>query len=1390
MNTKRSLLTSCTALLLCFVMLLGTTYAWFTDTVTSSGNKIQSGSLKLDLLVLKEGSTDDWYSIKEESDPLFTYEQWEPGYTDVTILKVENLGNLSLKWVAKFASETPLSDLAKVIDVYVLPGATEYPSDRATLEGWNKVGTLDNFINSISTTTYGYLDAYASATLGIALKMQEDAGNEYMDLTLGAFDIRIVATQADAESDSFGNDYDDGAQYPDPNGFSASATVADSDLTYGALNSPITIGDANGINATLPAGVKLADGASSVKLTVKSADTDSNIALGEGESALSLDVHIDGIAADNAQPMIVNLGAILQSGLSDTEVKLFHIENGVTVAMTRVASAADFNANNQYTYDSATGEVSIYVKSFSVFSAIKTSADVWDGTSDTNWYNEIDTEFTLTTAEQFAGFRDLVDGGNTFEGKTVTLGTDIDLNNILFNPIGYGYYDTSKRTEEDGVVTDTNTVFMGTFDGANHTVYGLYQQGWDLEAATEGQDYTYSTAGAGLFASIKNATIKNLAVSGANIVMECVDMGIVVGYAQGTCYFENIVVTNSKIANYQRYTGGVVGEVSYGVNDDNGYSHTFKNITVDSSVKISSLWGDFDNACGGVIGGKWGDANVLMQNVTVAAEIDAFSDVTAAYQWYAYRRCGMLIGHTEQNSPKKALNAAAEFLTCENVNVYYGDWVNYTYYQFTDQDNSWCNNYPWVRAEEGEHNSAFSNPRYGVPVINGETVTEDNAGSLAKSKVTITFNQLYGGGQGVYGAADHEGVTVHNSLSKTIYINNNLNWNNLTLDYWFANGDDRWSTIVDGASIELATGTVYKVDLPAYANGFKIAGTDANGVTVSTPEILLSNVGNVGESYTYPISAFSYTLSVGTNSLDVTAGNLLYNTQVYNGKVPDASKYDVLVYDKDYTGTIDMNGFGVAIVLDANGKIVRIYDGANDGQTAAYYTYTTEGKQSHATLTTANYASIAWSERQTGETLLVFPNDGAGNYERNWAQGLIALVGQNMTVTTTVHVCENVCDTCGKCTDWNCYNCRDYVCKCLTISVNGNQFTATEGKWAYNSTNINSTTAKNYQMIVFDKDYQGTFFTNANGVAIVLDETGKLTRIYDAANLTYYTESGKQSTVPFTVSNFAVYAFAKLQEGEKLVIFPYDGSTSASRTWALGLRTDGSIGETATLETTAGFSKTIYFQNNYKWSNIKAYYWYAPEYMWHLETAYPGVSVSYVTFDGENDIYRVDVPYYATGLIINGTDTNKGSLKTEDVDITTVDNGKICSITENENETDGIVKAYWYGNSIDYSVLYLKPNSDWKTDSARFSAYCWYLTGSTKYEEWFSMTDHDGDGVYSCWIPTKYVNVIFCRMNPSNSTNSWDYKWNQTGDLTVPTNGNNLFTISQWDDQTTGWSVK
>ena len=109
------------------------------------------------------------------------------------------------------------------------------------------------------------------------------------------------------------------------------------------------------------------------------------------------------------------------------------------------------------------------------------------------------------------------------------------------------------------------------------------------------------------------------------------------------------------------------------------------------------------------------------------------------------------------------------------------------------------------------------------------------------------------------------------------------------------------------------------------------------------------------------------------------------------------------------------------------------------------------------------------------------------------------------------------------------------------------------------------------------------------------------------------------------------------------------------------------------------------------------------------------------------------------------------------------------------------------------NVLYLKPNSNWLEGGARFSAYFWNAGGTNA---WASMKDSDGDGIYEVNIPVGYNlgdNVIFCRMNPGTTANTWNNKWNQTGDLVIPTDGKNLYTVKAgtWDGSgNSEWSVK
>lgn len=117
----------------------------------------------------------------------------------------------------------------------------------------------------------------------------------------------------------------------------------------------------------------------------------------------------------------------------------------------------------------------------------------------------------------------------------------------------------------------------------------------------------------------------------------------------------------------------------------------------------------------------------------------------------------------------------------------------------------------------------------------------------------------------------------------------------------------------------------------------------------------------------------------------------------------------------------------------------------------------------------------------------------------------------------------------------------------------------------------------------------------------------------------------------------------------------------------------------------------------------------------------------------------------------------------------------------------GTVTAHF--EPIPPTTVYLKPNSNWKQASARFAIYCWNSSGN----KWFDMTKIDCDGnYYTVEIPGEYSEFKFVRMNPATNTNNWENKWNETGDLNVPTDDKVLFTVdntNDWNGATTTWST-
>ena len=334
--------------------------------------------------------------------------------------------------------------------------------------------------------------------------------------------------------------------------------------------------------------------------------------------------------------------------------------------------------------------------------------------------------------------------------------------------------------------------------------------------------------------------------------------------------------------------------------------------------------------------------------------------------------------------------------------------------------------------------------------------------------------------------------------------------------------------------------------------------------------------------------------AVNGTSFMAAEGKWLYNSICGNTTEPKAQNYKMIIFDKNYKGSFTTNSYGAALVVDANGVLVKGY--AWDGY------YTADGKAAiHYAV--GDYATVAFAELKAGEVLIIFPNDGsnAADSARTFAKGICDnwanTMGKTVTLTgftfdgVVVHECESVCPQCGLCLDAECtepvcaskcaghsHNCDSACatcgkcldkectedicatkCNCMTFNVNGKTFTAVDGKWIYNQA-VTATTAQNYSMIIYDKNYTGAVTTNAYGAAIVLDQYGKLIKIYDGANGWFYAldnvATGRVSAASagFTTANYATVAWDKLAEGETLIIFPNDGATNAARGFALGLR--------------------------------------------------------------------------------------------------------------------------------------------------------------------------------------------------------------------------------------------
>ena len=343
--TKRALLTSITALAMCVVMLVGTTFAWFTDTATANVNKIQAG--KLDVALEMKDSAGNWVTAEGktlnfvkaaggENQAIL----WEPGAEyKLPELRVVNNGNLNIKYKVEVTGIQ--MNRQPVAGVFDLNDVITWKADGLTLG------------------TEATLNPTESKAFTISGKMDTAAGNDYQGLTINGVSITVYATQATGEYDSTRNDYDTSAGYsvvvlPETANAAMSKDTTESKYEYEAADGTV--------KAEIPTNAVAANETPTVSIRpVADAATGKFVVdAGNGTEKVAYEISISNIAAGSTE--LAKVSFKLGAGL--TNVALKH-EN---LVMTSKSSEADLTAADTFYYDAATGMVTIAVDHFSVFS--------------------------------------------------------------------------------------------------------------------------------------------------------------------------------------------------------------------------------------------------------------------------------------------------------------------------------------------------------------------------------------------------------------------------------------------------------------------------------------------------------------------------------------------------------------------------------------------------------------------------------------------------------------------------------------------------------------------------------------------------------------------------------------------------------------------------------------------------------------------------------------------------------------------------------------------------------------------------------------------------------------------------------------------------------------
>lgn len=223
-GTKRALLTSVLALVLSLAMLAGSTFAWFTDTASTGVNRIVSGNLDVGLEYWDKES--GWLDAEDSKDLFDKNALWEPGYTQIVYLKVKNGGNLALTYAMQITpvhetvgvnvdgEEFKLSDYIKFGWTTFTVDENEKPAALGRSAARDSVGEGAQLGTTLHRQAKRPLEAGAEELVALVAWMPENVGNEANYSTVQPtieLSLKVLATQAAVESDSFNNTYDEDA---------------------------------------------------------------------------------------------------------------------------------------------------------------------------------------------------------------------------------------------------------------------------------------------------------------------------------------------------------------------------------------------------------------------------------------------------------------------------------------------------------------------------------------------------------------------------------------------------------------------------------------------------------------------------------------------------------------------------------------------------------------------------------------------------------------------------------------------------------------------------------------------------------------------------------------------------------------------------------------------------------------------------------------------------------------------------------------------------------------------------------------------------------------------------------------------------------------------------